>query len=346
MAAIPAVLVRAIFMASSPLLYDARWQGKHGIGRFAAEVAKRCPMAAIDLPGTPLDFWDPLRLRYALLGCKPGHFFSPGFNAPLGRPCSFSLTLHDLIHLEVREERSSIKQGYYQCIVKPAVLNADVVFTVSEYSRQRIAEWSGIALAGIVCVGNGVDSEVFNPRGLAWPHARPYLLYVGNQKPHKNVEGLVQAFALSGLSADFDLFLTGDLSRAVAEIVARLGMLDRVRSLGLVPERDLPSLYRGAHAVIMPSRYEGFGLPVIEAMACGTPVLSSNRTSLPEVGGAAARYFDPDDRESFVEGLRSLRDTGLLSELRARGLRRAGLFDWGRVAGRVMRGIVDCAGHA
>lgn len=301
-------------------------------------------MAAIDVPGTPLDFWDPLRLRYYLLRCKPTHFFSPGFNAPLGRPCSFSLTLHDLIHLEVREERSSLKRGYYQYIVKPAVLNADVVFTVSEYSRQRIAEWSGMALARIVRVGNGVDHGFFKPQGPVWPHVRPYLLYVGNQKPHKNVEGLVQAFALSGLSAEFDLFLTGGLSHAVAASLARLGMLERVRSLGLVPERDLPSLYRGAHAVIMPSLYEGFGLPVIEAMACGTPVLSSNRTSLPEVGGDAARYFDPQDQESFVEGLRSLRDAGLLSDLRARGLRRAGLFDWDRVAGRVMRRIAGCVG--
>ena len=320
------------------IAYDARWLGPHGIGRFAAEVSTRCSMTAIDLGGKPLGLTDPLRLWRYLTALKPAHFFSPGFNAPLGRPCPFSLTVHDLIHLDVRQERSPAKQAYYQLVVKPAVHNADVVFTGSEYARQRIAEWSGVDADRIVLTGHGVG-PAFQPEGPLWAHGRPYLLYVGNQKPHKNVEALVQAFAASGLGGDFDLLLTGELAASVAQAIDRAHLRDRVKPLGLVPEKDLPSLYRTAHALIMPSLHEGFGLPVIEAMACGTPVLSSNRTSLPEAGGDAVGYFDPEDQESFVGGLRSLRDEGLLSDLRARGLRRAGLFDWDRVAERVMRGM-------
>lgn len=320
------------------IIYDARWLGPHGIGRYAAEVATRCGMTPIALAGRPLALDDPWRLRRYLLTHRPGHFFSPGFNAPLGRPGPFSLTVHDLIHLEVPEECSPVKRAYYEWVVKPAVRNADVVFTGSEFSRQRIAGWARVDAERIVLTGHGVG-PLFQPEGPYWRNDRPYLLYVGNQKPHKNVEGLVRAYAHSRLGEDFDLLLTGAVSRSVTDIAKRMGIVDQVKGLGLVPERHLPSLYRGAHALIMPSLYEGFGLPVIEAMACSTPVLCSNRTALPEVGGDAVHYFDPEDQESFVEGLRTLLDDERLSGLRARGLQRAGLFNWDEVAERIQRAI-------
>ncbi len=318
--------------------FDARWLGPHGIGRYAAEVSARCAMHPLILPGKPLGLWDPIQLSQILARQRPRHFFSPGFNAPLGSPCPFSLTIHDLIHLDVPDERSWVKYAYYQHVVRPALHRAACIFTVSEYSRQRIAAWSGIDMARITLAGNGVDKE-FSPTGSGWTHERPYLLYVGNQKPHKNVAGMVRAFACSGLASEFDLLLSGELSRSVAEVSAWVGVADKVKGLGFVHETDLPALYRSAHALVMPSRYEGFGLPVVEAMACGTPVLSSNQTALPEVGGEAVMYFDPDDQESFVQGLRGLRDSGLLAEMRSRGLARAPQFDWDHVAKRVMKAI-------
>lgn len=330
------------------ICFDERWIGPHGIGRFATEVSKRCGFDPLGLEGKPLDLIDPWRLRQTLLSRSSKHFFSPGFNAPLGRPCSFSLTVHDLIHLEVLAERSFAKSLYYDFVVKPALKNAALVFTVSEYSRERILNWSGVAPDKVVCVGNGVDT-VFAPEGERWQSTRPYLLYVGNQKPHKNVEGLVAAFAASGLAGDFDVLLTGALSASVAEVVAAHGLDDRVRALGLVAEADLPALYRSAYAVVMPSRYEGFGLPLVEAMASGTPVLSSNRTSLPEVGGDAVAYFEPDDLDSFVSGLNALLDKGLCNRLRAAGLERAKRFSWDEVAAKVggaISGVVDLESKA
>lgn len=322
------------------VLADGRWRGAHGIGRFASEVLAQCGMRAACIGGSPVDPWDPLRLSQFLAAIKPAHFFSPGYNPPLGRPCPFSFTLHDLIHLETPEERSPAKWAYYRWIVRPAIGKASVIFTSSEHARQSIAGWANIDPARIILAGNGVSAD-FNPEGAVWRHERPYLLYVGNQKPHKNVEGLVEAFAASGLDRDFDVLLTGGLSPAMVRTLGRTGMKDRFRPLGLVPESVLPALYRGARALVMPSRHEGFGLPVIEAMACGTPVLSSNRTALPEVGADAVSYFDPDDQESFVTGLRALRDDVRLAELRERGLRRAGMFQWDTVATRVRTAIAE-----
>jgi glycosyltransferase involved in cell wall biosynthesis len=323
--------------------FDERWIGPHGIGRFASEVSKHCKLEPLGLEGKPLDLVDPWRLRHTLLSQRPKHFFSPGFNAPLGRPCSFSLTVHDLIHLEVQAERSLAKLLYYDLIVKPALNNAAVVFTVSEYSRCRILEWAGIASSKVVCVGNGVDSA-FSPEGERWQNPRPYLLYVGNQKPHKNVEGLVEAYAASNLRDDFDVLLTGGLSDSVAEVIAAHNLEDSVRALGLVAEADLPTLYRSAFAVVMPSRYEGFGLPLVEAMASGTPVLSSNRTSLPEVGGDAVAYFDPDDLLSFVAGLNALLNEDMCTRLRFAGLERSKQFNWDLVAAKVELAISDVIG--
>lgn len=325
------------------ILFDGRWLGVHGIGRFAAEVSQRYGFSPLAIEGKPLDLIDPWRLRQKLLIQRPDHFFSPGFNAPLGTPCSFSLTVHDLIHLEVAAERSFAKSLYYDWVVKPALKNAAVVFTVSEYSRQKVAAWSGLDPMGIVNVGNGV-SEHYCPEGEHWAWPQPYLLYVGNQKPHKNVEGLVKAYAASRLRDSVDLLLTGPLSDSVRAAVAQYRVGDSVRGLGLIPEVDLPKLYRGAWAVVMPSRYEGFGLPLVEAMASGAPVLSSNRTSLPEVGGDAVAYFDPDDFESFVAALNGLEDPAVRLKLRVDGLERAKDFRWDAVAARVTDAIAQRVG--
>lgn len=327
-------------MRSRAIVFDSRWVGVHGIGRFAREVGARCGMFPIQLGGRPVDPIDPLRLSRYLAALAPVHFFNPGFNAPIGKPCPFSLTVHDLIPLDVPKERSLAKFVYFKRIVKPALSKAAVVFTGSEHARQRLTEWSGLPMERFVVTGHGVSS-LFHPDGPRWFNARPYLLYVGNQKPHKNVEGLVKAFAASGLVSDFDLLLTGEMSASVSRAVSDFRLGDAVRGLGLVREEGLPSLYRGAHALVMPSHYEGFGLPVLEAMACGTPVLSSDKTALPEVGGDAAAYFDPDDQESFVEGLRSLLNTQALSGMRPRGLKRAKLFDWDHVAEQVRWRIAE-----
>lgn len=322
------------------ILFDQRWIGPHGIGRFAQEVAAHTHFQSLGLSGSPLVWQDPWRLRQALKTLRPAHFFSPGFNAPLGRPCDFSFTIHDLIHLAFPAEQSLPKKLYYRWIIRPATRNASVVFTVSEYSRRRIVEWSGVAEQKVVVCGNGVDERFFQA-GPGWQHPRPYLLYVGNQKPHKNVEALISAYAKSRVAPDVDLLLTGQFSADVAQVVNEEKLGGKVVALGSVSEQDLPALYRGAQALVMPSLYEGFGLPVVEAMAAGTPVLSSNRTSLPEVGGDAVLYFEPDHLDSMVEALNQISDSTLMQQLRLAGPVRAAKFCWPDVAQRITAAIAN-----
>ena len=320
-------------------LFDERWIGSHGIGRFAFEVGSRCGFTSLNLSGRPLDLIDPLRLSYSLLSRKE-HFFSPGYNVPLGNPCSFSFTLHDLMQLEVPGLKSLVKSAYFEYLVKPAIKNSKVVFTISEYSRNKIIDWSGVAPQKVVNVGNGVHPR-YSPNGLRWAHTKPYLLYVGNQRVHKNVEGLIKAYACSRINTDFDLLLSGTPSKEVAREILENHLSDKVLSLGDIPENLLPDFYRGASAFVMPSFYEGFGLPLVEAMASGTPILTSSLTAMPEVCGDAALYFDPNDFDSFVAGLNKLDDKELLIQLKDAGIKRASIFNWDDVASRVKTAIAS-----
>ncbi len=320
--------------------FDARWLGPHGIGRFASEVSNRCGFEPLAIPGKPLSLLDPIKIRHALQAKRPVHYFSPGYNPPLGKPCSFSFTIHDLMLLDLPQLRSFTKAGYFDWIVKPGIGNAAVVFTVSEYSRQRIIDWAGVNPEKVIAVGNGVD-PLYTPQGERWQHPKPYLLYVGNQRAHKNVELLIDAFAGSRLSEGYDLLLTGQFSESVAAKVAANKLASQVHALGMVPEEQLPSLYRGATALVLPSLYEGFGLPLVEAMACGVPVVASNVTAIPEVCGDAALYFDPHDLDSMVGALNELERLSVIDKLRSAGLQRATEFNWDRVAERVKSAITS-----
>lgn len=324
---------------------DWRWCGAHGIGRHAAEMRRRMPDAgALPIRGGPLHPLDPASVSAALWRRRPAVYYSPGFNPPLWSPCPFVFTIHDLIHLRVPQETSLSKRLYYDLVVKPACRRASFVCTQSEASRADICNWAGIPLERIVVTGCGV-SAVFTATGEKYQPGFEYILYVGNQKPHKNVPRLLEAFAASRARRFVKLLGTGHLTAETRALAEKLSIARDVVSLGILSDEALASVYRGAALLVMPSLYEGWGLPVAEAMACGTPVVTSLCTSIPEVAGDAVHYVDERDVDCIREGIDvALEDSELRVRLIERGLSRARLHSWDRVAELVREAVGNAAG--
>ncbi|MDQ7842943.1 MAG: glycosyltransferase family 1 protein [Armatimonadota bacterium] len=331
--------------ATSSVLVDARWLGPHGIGRFAAELLARFPR--VDLlrnglrPNNPVDS---LVLSWVLRRRRSGVFFSPGYNSPLDSPVPFVFTIHDLIHIRFPEEITATKKAYYWTFVRPAVRRAACVLTVSEFSRREIHDWAGDDSARVVVVPPAA-SAAFTPEGERREPGYPYLLYVGNRKPHKNLKRCFQAIAQASLPHEMRLVMSGTADAVTAAEARRAGIAERLVFAGWVDDAGLATWYRGAVALVIPSLYEGFGLPALEAMASGTAVVASGTTALPEVVGDAAVMVDPFDVSSIAAGIeRVVHDPDLRDELRRRGLTRAALFDWNRTARRVWE-ILSRAGE-
>ena len=329
----------------SGILADGRWVGDHGIGRFATEVLARLPGVRLIEGGESLFLspLDPLWISKKIRKERPRAYFTPGFNPPLFSPVPFVLTLHDLIHLKVPEEGSLLKRLYYERIVKPALFKAFRVLTVSECSKQEILAWSGLSGERVVVAGNGVG-PAFTPTGPRHAPGYPYFLYVGNRKPHKNLPLLFSAFSRANLPRGFRLLLSGDPDADTGNLLKRMGIEERVVFLGAIPEGDLPSVYRGADALLFPSRIEGFGLPILEALACGTRVLASRIPAVVEGAGEAATLLSPEDPVAWSHSMERIaemlgngkgEEPGENHSLREAGLARARLYSWDRVGERV-----------
>jgi glycosyltransferase involved in cell wall biosynthesis len=323
--------IRSSFRPAAPrMIYaDQRWIGNHGIGRFARHVLAGLdyhPVPLTTKPAAPLDSW---RLARALRHLTPDDlFFSPGYNTPLYCRAPFIFTIHDLSHVYCPENTSPAIQLYYATIMKRACHRAAKILTVSEFTRGQIVDWAGVAAEKVVNVGCGVD-ESYRPEGPTYGLPFPYLLCVSNRKKHKNEFRLVEAFARAAIDRSIHLVFTGNPTEELSRCIDRHCVTPRVDFVGEVPEEKMPSLYRGAIALVFPSLYEGFGLPILEALACGTPVVTSNVTAMPEVAGDAAILVDPTSVEEIAEGMvRVFSNSTLRATIRGRALERAATFFW------------------
>jgi glycosyltransferase involved in cell wall biosynthesis len=312
---------------------DQRWIGDHGIGRFARHVLAGLDYRTIPLgghPAAPLDSW---RLSRSLGGLTPGDlFFSPGYNSPLFCPSPFVFTIHDLSHIYCPENSSPLIRLYYATVMKRACHRALAILTVSEFTRMQIVEWSGVSAEKVFNVGCGVD-PAYRPAEDSYGLEFPYFLCVSNRKRHKNEFRVVEAFARADLPTGTHLVFTGGATAELASCIEHFHLPQRVYFAGLVPEGKFPSLYRGAEALIFPSLYEGFGLPILEAMGCGTPVVTANVTAMPAVAGGAALLVDPTSVQQIARAMEQIvSDVSLRQQLRDRGLARAAQFSWEKTA--------------
>jgi glycosyltransferase involved in cell wall biosynthesis len=320
------------------ILADGSWNGTHGIGRFSHEVLSRLSNADILTPGpNPLSLYNLYWLPYQLNKHKKTHkvFFNPGFNPILHSPIPYVATIHDLIHLYLPGNIALGKKIYYETLIKYTVKQAHKIITVSEYSKQNIIEWSKISEDKIVVVGNGI-SKCFTAEGDKYEPGYPYLLNVGNTKTHKNIHRLIEAFASAKLTPEMKLILTGQSTPEIQTLIQKLQLNNRIVFSGILSDEKLAEYYRGATAFVLPSLFEGFGIPIIEAMACGTPALVSNITSLPEVAGDAAVIIDPYQIDSIAQGLEKISlDKSLQQDLIQKGFIQANLFSWDKTASKI-----------
>jgi glycosyltransferase involved in cell wall biosynthesis len=325
-------------------LFDARWTGAHGIGRFATELQHRMPQfSALKMKGRPTSPTDPFALSLHLRRARPALFFSPGYNPPVGNPCPFAFCVHDLNHLYVTENSSALKRAYYEYIVRPAIHRARILITGSEFSKSQICEWSRADTGRVVAVGYGVSDAFVSDGPRHSEAARPYFLCVGNHKVHKNLVRTVQAFASAYKRSDHMLLFSGTQSQTMQSEIARLGIADQVKFFGGIDDARLAELYRGATALVFVSLYEGFGLPIIESMACGTPVLTSTATAMPEVAGQAALLADPLDVQAIADGMRRLADDEQLRRsLRELGFHRSAAYTWQKTSWKVDQALLAC----
>jgi glycosyltransferase involved in cell wall biosynthesis len=276
-------------------------------------------------------------------------FHAPHYVLPPLTPCRSVVTIHDCIHLRFPQYLPNrLAHAYAHSSLWIATHRASRILTVSETSKRDILDFFKVRESKIDVIYNAIDERFWEPPPAEEiDHVReryqlddPFVLYAGNIKPHKNIERLIEAFhTLKKRGFDnVKLLIIGDeISRyaTLRRAVHRHKLHKHVRFFGFVPDKTLASLYRLAAVFVFPSIYEGFGLPPLEAMASGTPVVTSNVSSLPEVAGGAAVLVDPYNVESIVDGVRRvLTNPELANELRAKGIERSREFSWERSVAR------------
>jgi glycosyltransferase involved in cell wall biosynthesis len=316
-----------------------------GVERLAREMAVRLPAVRPDryvvvrprprLAHRAGHAWEQLALPLAARSAEL--IYCPANLGPVGTRRTV-VVIHDLAALAHPEWYGGAYVAWQRLALPRLARRARLVISVSRFSRHEITQRLGVPSERIAVVPNGV-SEAFSPAVDPAPARaalgleRPYVLAVATRSARKNLGALEPAAAAL---AEHEIELVGaGGERGYMRGAARPG-----RALGYVPERHLPGLYAGALALAMPSLYEGFGLPCLEAMACGTPVVAADRAALPETCGEAAVLADPDDPDTFAAALlRAATDEIERARLRAAGLERAAGFSWRRTADLTDRAI-------
>ncbi len=297
--------------------------------------------------------WRHLHLPLRMRKDKIDIHFSPSYFVPLLKICPYVVVVHDISFKAHPEWFSKDLRMKFDDIFWPRVRKAEKIITVSEYSKAEIIRLLGAKQEKISVIYEAAD-EFFKPVNdesklksveEKYGVSRPFILTVGSIHTRRNLERLIEAVAIAGrkLGSTPWLLILGTPAPFSPPVdihgtAMKVGIHQRVRHEEYVPEEDLLLLYNACSLFAYPSLYEGFGLPVIEAMACGCPVCCSNTTSLPEVGGDAVIYFDPLDVEAIAESIYAiLSDNALRASLRQKGLERAANFSWQKAARETLK---------
>lgn len=274
------------------------------------------------------------------------------FNAPIRYKKPYIVTIHDLTlsFFPGKKFNSWWRRLAYRLVLKSVTKKAKKVIAVSEHTKKDLQKLMAVPSEKIEVIYNGVSPEFAEPSEIKKADLmkrlglqKPYFLYAGVWRDHKNLVGLIKAFAEvnEDLGEQYNLVITGRHNPSYHEIpdaVAALKLEDDVHLVGMVSDEDLRALYQHALAFAFPSFYEGFGLPPLEAMQCGTPVVASNKSAIPEICGEGnALYFDPYNLDDMREKMRMIAtDASLRQRLVDHGFERVKEFDWGKMASKVL----------
>ncbi len=274
------------------------------------------------------------------------------FDMPLGIKANRHLvTVHDLYPITLPGYCSSLKQLYFKSITRKSCQRSEKVIAISHHTKKDIIENLGIEESKIEVIHQGYsdrygkvsDQQQLDQVKNKYQLPENFILYTGIHKPHKNLERLFQAYArLPKLQLDyFNLILTGPINQdteKLKELAKSLGIESKVSFKGMLPIEDLPALYTLAKLFVLPSLYEGFGVPPLEAMACGTPVACSNATAIPEVVGNVGRLFNPTDIDHMADTISQALETDIDdSDLQKKCIEQAAKFSWEKTAKRTFQ---------
>ncbi len=320
---------------------------------------RRVRVDMVEWLGPPrLPLYDQVQLRLAARRERVRLFYSPYIDAPAGLSASTVVTMHDAVHLRFPGLYPAAQRWYYGGLMRLHGAGAAAVVTDSEFSKAELVRLARVDPSRVHVVPlalppsfvrpeQGPDGHVLRRYGVAGE----YVLYTGGVEERKNLGRLLDAYALwrdrRGGQVP-PLAITGAPERFARhrDDVERLGLASSIVLTGRVADADLPHLYAGAAACVYPTLYEGFGFPLLEAMTCGVPVACSRRASLPEIGGDAARYFDPESPEDMARALEDVTSNrALRAQLVEAGRRRASDFSVRATADNLARVLVEASGR-
>ncbi|MCE5204283.1 MAG: glycosyltransferase family 4 protein [Actinomycetia bacterium] len=340
------------------VLLDCRMSSWSGVGRYtrslARALARRSDIDLVQLvrrgdeppadaptlraTGSPLSPWGASSFGAAVAAVRPHVTHCAHFPTPFPVDYPLVVTLHDVSPLMVPGVMpNALKRGVYRSMTKRAVRFADRIITPSEHTAADIARLFPASTGKTTVVPLAADDFASGPVGTlpGWLAGTPYVFSMGNTKPHKDIPTLLRAFAsIASEHPSVMLVLAGvDPGGYVRSVLGDTDVAHRVRFTGALDDSTLRALYVNASAFVFPSAYEGFGLPPLEAMALGTPVVCSDAASLPEVVGCAALSFAAGDIQALADALRLiLTDGSVRDRLAGAGRGRAALFSWDRTA--------------
>ena len=276
--------------------------------------------------------WELPKLLRAI---KADLFHAPSFVAPIACPCKLVMTIHDLNHSVLPQFYTPLHQLYYQFFVRSCIRRSEYILTVSNFSKEEIVRNLSLPPEKVFVTYNGVSEDyrpVTDPEMLRYVRdiyelPEKFVFSLSNNKPHKNVHQLVRAYCYSNV--EIPLVLACPVDKSLIRIAENFGKKHMIYFTKFIDEKHLPSVYSQTHLFVYPSTYEGFGLPPLEALSCGAPVVVARSSSLPEVVGEQAIFTNPFDYQDIARALeQGVSDEPLRKRLKEFGVKHSQRFSW------------------